>query len=167
MASVYDRKHKRRKKLRRDANTFAYNKQKGQNAQQKPHCGKNITCAGAVMESASSRMMILNGGHGLPLQADINGTHDSWHLIQAKSLKKWTGTTQATKSQFKWCLMTPAADPETMSQCIGWFSHGWHQNWSEVQTVCIWFSWCHCIPKPNHLLPLKSRLVLPFWYWLT
>ena len=36
--------------------------------------------------------------------------------------------------------------------------------WSEVQT-CIWPSWCHC-----HSLSLasgKSRLLLPFWYWLT
>jgi len=39
----------------------------------------------------------------------------------------------------------------------------WLSVWSEVQT-CIWPSWCHC-----HLLSLalvKSRLVLPFWYWL-
>jgi len=25
--------------------------------------------------------------------------------------------------------------------------------WSEVQIVCIWSSWCHCIPKPYHLNP--------------
>ena len=40
----------------------------------------------------------------------------------------------------------------------------WLSVWSEVQT-CIWPNWCHC-----HLLSLasvKSRLVLPFWYWLT
>ena len=40
----------------------------------------------------------------------------------------------------------------------------WLSVWSEGQT-CIWPSWCHC-----HLLSLasvKSRLVLPFWYWLT
>ena len=40
----------------------------------------------------------------------------------------------------------------------------WLSFWSEVQT-CIWPSWCHC-----HLLslaPVKSRLVLPFWYRLT
>jgi len=23
----------------------------------------------------------------------------------------------------------------------------------EVQIVCIWSSWCHCIPRPCHLLP--------------
>jgi len=44
----------------------------------------------------------------------------------------------------------------------------WLSVWSEVQIVCIWSSWCHCIPKPHHLLPqFKSRLVSPFWYWLT
>ena len=40
----------------------------------------------------------------------------------------------------------------------------WLSVWSEVQT-CIWPSWCHC-----HLLslaPVKTRLVLPFWYRLT
>ena len=36
--------------------------------------------------------------------------------------------------------------------------------WSKVQT-CIWPSWCHC--HSLSLASLKSRLVLPFWYWLT
>ena len=40
----------------------------------------------------------------------------------------------------------------------------WLSAWSEVQT-CIWPSWCHC----HSLSPasVKSRLVLPFWYWPT
>jgi len=29
----------------------------------------------------------------------------------------------------------------------------WLSAWSEVQIVCIWSSWCHCIPKLHHLLP--------------
>ena len=29
----------------------------------------------------------------------------------------------------------------------------WLFVWSEVQIVCIWSSWCHCIPKPHCLLP--------------
>jgi len=33
-----------------------------------------------------------------------------------------------------------------------------------VQT-CIWPSWCHC--HSLSLASVKSRLVLPFWYWLT
>ena len=40
----------------------------------------------------------------------------------------------------------------------------WLSVWSEVQT-CIWPSWCHC--HSLSLVPVKSRLVLPFWYWLT
>ena len=41
----------------------------------------------------------------------------------------------------------------------------WLSVWSEVQIVCIWSGWCHCIP--SSLASFKSRLVLPFWYWLT
>ena len=39
----------------------------------------------------------------------------------------------------------------------------WLSVWSEVQTH-IWCSWCHC----HSLSPasVKSRLILPFYYWL-
>ena len=40
----------------------------------------------------------------------------------------------------------------------------WLSVWCEVQT-CIWPSWCHC--HSLSLASVKSRLVLPFWYWLT
>jgi len=40
----------------------------------------------------------------------------------------------------------------------------WLSVWSEVQT-CICPSWCHC--HSLSLASVKSRLVLPFWYWLT
>jgi len=40
----------------------------------------------------------------------------------------------------------------------------WLSVWSEVQT-CIWPIWCHCYSLS--LAPVKSRLVLPFWYRLT
>ena len=40
----------------------------------------------------------------------------------------------------------------------------WLSVWSEEQT-CIWPSRCHC--HSLSLASLKSRLVLPFWYWLT
>ena len=40
----------------------------------------------------------------------------------------------------------------------------WLSVWSEVQT-CIWPSWCHC--HSLSFAPVKSRLVLPFWYRLT
>jgi len=40
----------------------------------------------------------------------------------------------------------------------------WLSVWSEVQT-CIRPSWCHC--HSLSFAPVKSRLVLPFWYRLT
>ena len=40
----------------------------------------------------------------------------------------------------------------------------WLSVWSEVQT-CILPSWCHC--HSLSLASVKSRSVLPFWYWLT
>ena len=40
----------------------------------------------------------------------------------------------------------------------------WLSVWSEVQT-CIRPSGCHC--HSLSLASVKSRLVLPFWYWLT
>ena len=40
----------------------------------------------------------------------------------------------------------------------------WLSVWSEVQT-CIWPSWCHC--HSLSLASVESRLLLPFWYWLT
>ena len=37
-----------------------------------------------------------------------------------------------------------------------------------MQIVCIWSSWCHCLPKTlSSLASFKSRLVLPFWHQLT
>jgi len=45
---------------------------------------------------------------------------------------------------------------------VGW-QEG-HPVWSEVQT-CIWPSGCHC--HSLSLASVKSRLVLPFSYWLT
>ena len=40
----------------------------------------------------------------------------------------------------------------------------WLSVWSELQT-CICPSWCHC--HSLSLASVKSRLVLPFWYWPT
>ena len=39
----------------------------------------------------------------------------------------------------------------------------WLSVWSEVQT-CIWPCSCHC--HSLSLASVKSRLVLPFWYWV-
>ena len=34
---------------------------------------------------------------------------------------------------------------------------------ADLQTVCIWSSWCHCIPKPHHFLPHLN----PDWLYLS
>ena len=41
----------------------------------------------------------------------------------------------------------------------------WLSVWTEVQTCIIRPSWCHY--HSLSLASVKSRLVLPFWYWLT
>jgi len=40
----------------------------------------------------------------------------------------------------------------------------WLSVWGKVQ-ICIWPSWCHCHSTIS--CSSISRLVLPFWYWLT
>ena len=39
------------------------------------------------------------------------------------------------------------------------------QHTTHDMQICIWPSWCHC--HSLSLASVKSRLVLPFWYWLT
>ena len=39
----------------------------------------------------------------------------------------------------------------------------WLSVWSKVQIVCLWSDWCHCIPKPHHLLPHCN----PDWFSLS
>ena len=42
----------------------------------------------------------------------------------------------------------------------------WLSLW-RLQIVCILSSWCHHPKTPSSLASFKSRLVLPFLYWLT
>ena len=39
----------------------------------------------------------------------------------------------------------------------------WLSVWSEVQIVCMWSSWCHCIPTSHHLLSHLN----PDWFYLS
>jgi len=42
----------------------------------------------------------------------------------------------------------------------------WHGYLSRVRCmICMWSSWCHC----HHIISgcIKSRLIWPFWCWLT
>jgi len=45
---------------------------------------------------------------------------------------------------------------------IDWWLVMWLSVWSEVQIVCIWSSWCYCIPK-SHLLPHLN----PDWFYFS
>ena len=54
--------------------------------------------------------------------------------------------------------------------CKNWVLRCWCGYLSGVRCwiVCIWSSWCHCHSIAlSSLASFKSRLVLPFWYWLT
>jgi len=39
----------------------------------------------------------------------------------------------------------------------------WLSAWNKVQIVCILSGWCHCLPKPHHLLPHLN----PDWFYLS
>jgi len=56
-------------------------------------------------------------------------------------------------------ILQPVCIATLSSEVLAWLS-----VCSEVQT-CISPSWCHC--HSLSLAPVKSRLVLPFWYRLT
>jgi len=46
---------------------------------------------------------------------------------------------------------------------IEWWGVGVVSVWSEVQIVCVWSSWFHCIPKPHYFLPHLN----PDWFYLS
>ena len=46
-----------------------------------------------------------------------------------------------------------------------WVVGCWHGYLSGARRKLAWPSWCHC--HSLSLASVKSRLVLPFWYWLT
>jgi len=60
------------------------------------------------------------------------------------------------------CVCVSLLAFSALTLLVGW-QEG-HPVWSEVQT-CIWPSGCHC--HSLSLASVKSRLVLPFSYWLT
>jgi len=41
----------------------------------------------------------------------------------------------------------------------------WLSVWSEVQMICIWFSWCHCHPIISCISKIQNGL--SFWYQST
>ena len=71
----------------------------------------------------------------------------------------YTGTCLQCFDAVGWAAGRASACKKQSGGVLAWLS-----VWSEVQT-CIWTSWCHC--HSLSLAPVKSRLVLPFWYRLT
>jgi len=121
--------------------------------------------SGESMESVQK--MLLNGQlteWGLVTVSNRSTVHAVWH-------KRYCCVFFADRFAFStlslwhcWSVVRKSTRPVKLSdEVLVWFS-----VWSEVQIVCIWSS-CNAtvIPKPHHLLPDKSWLVLPFWYRLT
>ena len=52
----------------------------------------------------------------------------------------------------------PSWRPTNSDEVLVWLS-----ICSEVQNVCIWSSWCYCIPRPRHLLLYLN----PDWFCLS
>ena len=54
---------------------------------------------------------------------------------------------------------------EGHSACKTWSDEvlAWLSVWSEVQMICIWFSWCHCHPIICCFSKIQDGL--SFWYW--
>ena len=82
-------------------------------------------------------------------------THDLWkYILLIFLLNAFSASTLLAGQQ-----EGHPACKKLSSEVLAWLS-----VWSEVQ-ICIWPSWCHC--HSLSLALVKSRLVLPFWYWLT
>ena len=100
--------------------------------------------------------------------------HDSGHLAgwPAAAVGLHRLTTSWLIYCYTYCAFTAltllVGRQEGHPACKNWVVRCWHGYlsglWSEVQ-ICIWPSCCHC--HSLSLAPVKSRLVLPFWYRLT
>jgi len=102
-----------------------------------------------------------------------------WSNFSCWTLGKWMLSGAATRSSLSfWNFLTDVTLPSVLWYC--WLGirksiqpaknllmKCWcgYLFWSEVQILCMWSSWCHC--TPSSLASLKSRMVLPFWCWLT
>ena len=79
------------------------------------------------------------------------------HCTKTIMLKKWVAFSALT-------LLVGRQEGHPACKKLSGGVLAWLSGWSEVQT-CIWPSWCHC--HSLSLASVKSRLVLPFWYWPT
>ena len=94
-------------------------------------------------------------------------THTRWRRgVLVSGVRRMNEVNPARRARLSFSALTllvwrqeghPACK-KLSSEVLAWFS-----VWSELQT-CIRPSRCHC--HSLSLASLKSRLVLPFWYWL-
>jgi len=79
-----------------------------------------------------------------------------------------TSCTHSAKSVFRGCTEFPAftllvGRQEEYPACKK--TEWWGTGWSEVQMICIWFSWCHCHPIISCFSKIQNGL--PVWCRLT
>jgi len=81
-----------------------------------------------------------------------------WTLVNQTINKLMKGCWKKTANEYKgFCLR--CCDTVGWA-CENWVVLVWLSVWSEVQTVCIWSSWCHCHPKtPSSVASFKPTLV--------
>ena len=100
-------------------------------------------------------------GHGW-LHFGTAGLNYGWHTLA--ELSQIRSDLQPGNWVFTFSALTLLVGrQEEHPACTNWVLV-WLSVWSEVQIICMWFSWCYCHPKtPSSLASFKSRLVLPFW----
>ena len=103
-------------------------------------------------------LLCLRFGFCWPLCTFINYIYLLTHVLTYVPWGQWSSAFSALTLLVKRQEGHPACKKQS-GGVLAWLS-----VWSEVQ-ICIWPSWCHC--HSLSLAPVKSRLVLPFWYRLT
>jgi len=109
-------------------------------------------------------------GTGLPTlswkKRPLNGCSVVIFLVNNKSSASQTDQERLPLNQPCMHIITTLNNMEVYLLLFSFFGGvlAWLSVCSEVQT-CTRPSWCHCHSLP--LASVKSRLVLPFWYWLT
>ena len=106
-------------------------------------------------------------------QETVSGSDISWAIFKSVPRSRQITMPTPHHSVFYRPDALPAAQPtaskhwrnqEKHTACTNeWWGIGGVSVWSEVQIVCIWSRWCHCIPKPHRLLPHFN----PDWFYLS
>ena len=117
-----------------------------------------------------------SGSHVIQSMLSVVILIPNLHCDEACSLSIKTLNDQLYGCQlYKCCYHRRKALPSVLWRC--WFSRrkgirpvkiwsdevlAWLSVWSEVQMICIWFSWCHCHPIVSCFSKIQNGL--SFWY---